>query len=427
MSDQPSVLFVTQYYVPEIGAPQARIHELAQRLQREGVRITILTAYPNYPSGVIQAGYTQRLFSRETIDGINICRVPIYATKSSGLIKRLTNYFSFVLTSMLGGLFRIGRHDIVIVESPPLFLGLSGWIISLFKRSRFVMNISDLWPESVSRIGAMNNSFALKLAEILEVFLYRRAKTITGQSIGICRGVKEKKPNGQIALVPNGCDCELFGSEKANRSEIENLGWQNHFVVGYAGLIGLAQGIDLYVTVADMLRDDDRFRFLIAGDGPELETVRSRADSLGLTNIHFLGFRAKKDMPGLVASFQTTIIPLKHFIPGALPSKIYETMASDVPIVLAAEGDPKELVERANAGIVVDYQDPQAVVDAIVRLADDREFGQQLGTNGRKYVLDHHDRHRIADVMLRVLRATHDRDKSFFENDACATSWRKQS
>lgn len=419
-----SVLFVTQYYPPEIGAPQARIHGIAKRLVGKGMKVTVLTAFPNYPGGRIQDDYRGRLHMREVIDDVNVRRVPIYPTKSAGLVKRLTNYFSFVFTSLFAGLFLVRRHDVLILESPPLFLGLSGWLISLLKRSRFVMNISDLWPESVVRIGVVNNKTALWVARKLESFLYRRAHAVTGQSSGICRGVLENYPKQNIALIPNGCDCSLFSPESANRSEIDQRGWSDRFVVGYAGLIGLAQGINLYVETAHLLKDDDRFAFLVIGDGPELEANRERAEELGLTNIAFPGSRPKTQMPELVSSFHCSIIPLKHYIPGALPSKIYETMACQVPVVLAAEGDPKDLVERAQSGIIVSYDNVNTIVDALKKLVDSPDLGEQLGNNGRDFARKYHDRDSIAQQMYLVLTAVTERDQQFFRDSDAATGWR---
>ena len=419
-----SILFIPQYYPPEIGAPQARIHGIAKRLVGEGVKVTVLTAFPNYPEGRVQDAYRGRLHMREQIDGVDVRRVPIYPTKSAGLVKRLSNYFSFVFTSLFAGLFLVRRHQVLILESPPLFLGLSGWLVSFFKRSWFVMNISDLWPESVVRMGVVNNKLALGLARRLESFLYRRAHAVTGQSSGICRGVQSNHPAQNIALIPNGCDCKLFSPENANRSEAEQRGWNDRFVVGYAGLIGLAQGINLYVESADRLRDDDRFAFLVIGDGPELESNRARAEELELDNIVFLGSRPKVQMPELVSSFDCSIIPLKYFIPGALPSKIYETMACRVPVVLAAEGDPKDLVERADSGIIVSYDSVDTIVDALKQLADSEELRERLGNNGREFAKKYHDRDSIAQQMLATLNAVVSRDQTFFAESDVAQGWR---
>lgn len=417
------IIFLTQYYPPETGAPQARIHETARRLAAAGHDIQVLTAMPNYPRGRVFDGYRRRLFMREEIDGIAVTRAYIYPTNRLDLFRRLANYFSFVVSSILVGLLAMRRADVLICESPPLFLGLSALTLSRAKRMKFVFNVSDLWPETAVRLGVVTNERLIAVATRLERFLYRTADMKTGQSVGICRGIAERSLDGRIALVPNGCDCRLFGPERRDRREAESRGWGDRLIVGYAGLIGLAQGVRLYIEVADRLRNDPRFAFIVAGDGPERDAVEAEARNRGLDNIAFLGFRPKADMPGLVAGYDMTIVPLTDFIPGALPSKLYEIMASETPVILAAEGDPKELVERAEAGLVVPYG-VDAAVSAIRHLATEPELRQRLGRNGRAFVLANHDRDAIAATMERVLRAVVRDDREFASTDPAALVWR---
>lgn len=417
------IIFLTQYYPPETGAPQARIHETARRLAAFGHEIEVLTAMPNYPRGQVFEGYRGRLFMREEIDGIKVTRAYIYPTNRLDIFRRLANYFSFVISSMLVGLFAVRRADVIVCESPPLFLGLSALVLSRAKRMKFVFNVSDLWPETAVRLGVVTNERVIALATWLERLLYRAADMKTGQSIGICRGIAERSPDDRIALVPNGCDCRFFGPQQRDRREAEALGWGDRLIVGYAGLIGLAQGVGLYVEVADRLRDDLRFGFLVAGDGPERHAVEAEARKRGLHNIAFLGFRPKADMPGLVAGYDMTIVPLTDFIPGALPSKLYEIMASETPVILAAEGDPKELVERAQAGIVVPY-DVDEVVSAVCLLAADPAYRYRLGRNGRAFVLANHDRDAIADTMERLLQAVARDDRELAATNDATVIWR---
>jgi glycosyltransferase involved in cell wall biosynthesis len=390
------ILIVTQYYPPETGAPQARLHELAQRLIVDGIKVEVLTAMPNYPEGRVFAAYRGKWLVREEIDDVPVVRVPIYPTNKTGVIPRFLNYFSFVSTSVFLGVFLTRRPDIVIIESPPLFLGLAGIALSWLKWSKLVLNISDLWPESITRLGALNSKPAIKALEFLEWGLYRAARAIIGQSEGIVMGIRRVAPRANVELIPNGCDCENFHPHRADVSYLTGLGLDSRVIVGYAGLIGIAQGIGVYLEMARRFREDAHIGFLLVGNGPEYVMLKRQATKEGLENIVFLGRRPKSEMPCFVAAFDLSLVPLVTYIPGALPSKLYELMASETPIVLAAGGDPEVLIERAGAGIVAPYDDPDAIEKAIRDLANNSELRHTLGQAGRTYTLAHHDRNRLA-------------------------------
>lgn len=410
------VLILTQYFPPETGAPQARLSEMALLLKEKGYDIEILTAMPNYPAGKIQESYRGKISLRETWQGIPVVRTFIYPTKKPNLIPRLLNYFSFVFSSFVIGLFRTRRPDIILVESPPLFLGFSAVMLKWLKRSKLVFNVSDLWPETAVALGLYDRtSTFVRLAEKLERFFYRTANACTGQSYGIVRGVREKSGKTPVAFIPNGADCEKFSPEHRNRSGLGHGFEQDKIVVGYAGLIGIAQGIGLILETAKRCQHRKGIVFTIVGDGPERDALEQQAKQDGLDNVVFTGLVAKENIPVMVASFDITIIPLKSYIPGALPSKMYEAMASGVPILLAAEGDPKELLQRADAGIYVPYDAVSSLAAAVEQLADDSDLRTQYGMQGRSYVLQHHQRHIIADRLASVFDATLSGDKTMFE------------
>ena len=394
------LLILTQYFPPETGAPQARLSESAVRLRERGVEIQILTAMPSYPLGRVFDGWRGRWFMRDEWNGFPIVRSFVYPTKSPRALPRLLSYFSFVASSFLAGVFMVDRFDVILVESPPLFLGISGVALKLLRRARMVLNISDLWPESVVALGLYRReSVLVRLAAALEKQLYRVSHTVTGQSAGIVRGVLEVEPAARVVLVPGGVDCIVFSPERRDPGQLARFTTGGKLCVGYAGLIGIAQGIGLLLEVAARLQGRDDIVFLIAGDGPEREELQSRAGP----NVVFTGLLPKSDMPVLVASFDVTVIPLMSPIPGALPSKMYEAMACAVPIVLVAEGDPRELLERAGCGLHAAYGDIESVANAVTRLCDERELARELGHRGRDYVVQHHRRDVIADRMLEVL------------------------
>lgn len=396
------LLILTQYFPPETGAPQARLSETALRLRELGVAVEVLTAMPSYPLGRTYEGWRGRLCMRDHWRDLPVLRAWAYATQSPRAVPRLASYFSFVLSSLLVGLFGARRFDVVLVESPPLFLGLSGVALAWLRRARLVLNVSDLWPETAVALGLYaRDSRLVRLAETLERWLYRRASAVTAQSPGIQRGVLAKHPAARVEWLPGGVDAQLFAPAHRDPAVLAPFGCAGKKVVGYAGLIGIAQGIELILQVAQRLQAREDIVFLIAGDGPERAALQARAGR----NVRFTGLLPKASMPAVVASFDLTLIPLVLPIPGALPSKMYEAMAAQVPIVLAAEGDARELLTRAGCGLHAPYADAEAVARAVLQLCDAPEQAQALGRAGRNYVLAHHVRTVIAEKMLGVLLA----------------------
>lgn len=398
MSQPIRVLILTQYFPPETGAPQTRLFELGSRLVARGFEVEVLTALPNYPQSRVYEGYRGKLYAVEQNSGMRVVRTPVFPSRSPRLIPRLLCYFSFVFLSVLFGLFLTRRPHVLLCESPPLFLGLSALVLKIVFRCRLIFNVSDLWPESAVRMGMHNRRPLIWLAKRLEKACYRGSDAQTGQSPGIVRGIRASHPRGRVELISNGCDCAMFRADRRDHELQKRLGVDDKVVIGYAGLIGLAQGVGVIGEVAKQFRNDERVAFVIAGDGPLREQLEQELAAEQLPNVVFTGWLPKHQMPAMVASFDIAFIPLKYFIPGALPSKVYESMASQVPIVLAAEGDPRELIERADAGIVVKY-DADHIAAAIRRLADDPRERQRLGENGRRYVIEHHQRDVIADKL----------------------------
>jgi len=390
------ILFLTQYFPPEVGAPQNRIYELAKLLVKRGHQVTVLTGMPNYPAYEIFEGYKGKLTHKEEMEGIKVVRTWLYVTKNTGFIPRLMNYFSFTFSSVLLGGWFVGKHDIVLIESPPLFLGASGYLLSKLKRAKFIFNVSDLWPESAIKLGILNSNLLIKLSTWLEEFSYRKSSLITGQTQGIIEDI-ERRGFKNTFLLTNGTDTNFF--TRNNRSEELRKEWNisNKFAVVYAGIIGIAQGLDLILEAADLVRDHQEIQFLLVGEGPEKKRLIEKAQKMGLQNISFIPLQAKKDMPRIIASMDATIVPLKRLelFKGALPSKMFEALASELPIILAVEGEAQKLIEKSGGGICVEPENAKQVADAVLKLANDPELAKKIGEHGREFVKEYYDRGKI--------------------------------
>lgn len=402
-----NILFLTQYFPPEVGAPQNRIFEFAKRLKNNGHNITVLTAMPNYPKGEIYEGYKDKRYMEEDMEGIRVIRTWIYATKSQSFVKRLLNYFSFTASSVFQGLRHLDKSiDVVIVESPPLFLGWSGYRISKRLKAKYVFNVSDLWPESAVKLGVLHNKLFIKLSVWLEEFSYKKADIVTGQTRGIVDNISSRGFKDKTYLITNGVDLALFGKDKASNEFVKEYGLEGKFIAGYAGIHGLAQGLETVMKAADILRDHRDIMFAFIGDGPEKPKLIKMKEDLNLENVVFLPVQPKKAMPGVVANFGCALVPLKKLdlFKGALPSKMFETLASSVPIVLSVEGEAKELIENANAGICVEPENEKEIAAAVLRLYEDRALRDRLGDNGRAYIEEHFDRAKITRKFEETLK-----------------------
>lgn len=395
---------LTQYYPPEMGAPQARLSDLARRLREHGHEVFVLTGMPNYPSGKIRPGY-RALFRREIREGVHVLRAPIFPSKSVGLTRRLASYFSFVASSLVVGALALPRLDFLLTESPPLFLGISGFLLARWKRARWIFNVSDLWPESAVRLGVVSDGLGLSLARRLEAFCYRRAWLVSGQSREILEDIGRRFPGVRVYHLSNGVDAAAFRPERCSREARRRLVGDSgggECVAVYAGLHGVAQGLDQVLEALARL-DGVGPRAVFIGDGPERERLVRRAAELGLRRVCFLEPVPREEVPELLASADIAVVPLKMRLPGAVPSKVYEAMASGIAVLLVADGEAAAIVREARAGVVVEPGDVAGLAGALARMAGDPEGRRQMGRSGREWAQARFDRSGIAEGFLRHL------------------------
>jgi glycosyltransferase involved in cell wall biosynthesis len=394
------LLILTQYYPPETGAPQNRLHELALRLKAKGIQVIVLTAMPNYPKMEIFEAYRDHRFIHENIDGIEVYRSRIFVRKSSSIFLRLLNYFSFTWTSFWTGLRKLPDFDVIMVESPPLFLGMSAYALARKKKAKMIFNVSDLWPESAEKLGLVTNRFFLKMATWLEEFLYRNTDLITGQTMGIVDNIKSRFPQKKVYWLPNGVDLTYFDPSKIDSNwRTENGIAKEELVLLYAGIIGHAQGLELILKAASQLKDEP-VRFVLVGDGPVKPDLLKLKEELSVENVSFFDPVAKTEIPQIVKAADAAIIPLKKLplFEGAIPSKIFENLAMKTPIILGVDGEARSLfIDEGRAGVFFEPENVGALVMAVKDILRDRSSLEKMGENGRKYVEMKFNRNSIAE------------------------------
>jgi len=395
------ILFVSQYYPPESNAPANRVSELAKEWARMGHEVTVLTTFPNHPEGKIYAGYRNGRPVVEEVDGVRLVRVPVYIAANRGVIRRSLAYLSFSVSAAIFGAFLCKRPDVVIGTSPQLLVGVAGaWLSARFRRP-FVLEVRDLWPDSIVAVGALREGHpALRVLRVVERWLYRRAAAVavvTESFKGILeeRGVDPRR----IAFLPNGVDAEVFHPDVRPGDPVgENDPYPGKFVISFAGTIGMAHGLQTLLEAAELLKADPTIQFLVVGDGAERPQLEQRAAERGLTNVRFLGRIPRADVAGLLRRSNASLVMLRPspVFETVLPSKMFEAMGTATPILLGVEGEAKRLLQRADAGIHFVPGDAAALVDAVSRLRNDPAEAARLGQNGFTYTSTTFERKAIA-------------------------------
>lgn len=395
------LLILTQYFPPEVGAPQNRLFELAVRLHKLGIEISILTAMPNYPQMEIYEAYKNKKYLYEEIEGLKVHRSSIYVSKKKSIIPRLRNYFSFVWSSAIVGNKKLGNVDFLLCESPPLFLGYSAMYLAKRKKAKLIFNVSDLWPESAEKLGVVTNKYLLKLAYNLEEKLYKKSILVTGQTQGICKNIRERFPQVKTYWLPNGVDLNYYNPAHIHPSDwlLKNNFAETDLIFLYAGIIGIAQGLEVILKASKTFFNQPHIKFVLMGSGPEKEKLMQIKQSEGLNNVYFLEPVSKKEMPSVLKSVYAAIIPLRKLdlFLGAIPSKLFENLSMEIPVLLGVDGEAKDLfIHKGDCGLYFEPENAEALSSAISVLINDKVKSKQFGKNGRAFVNENFNREIIA-------------------------------
>jgi len=405
------ILYVCQYFPPEMGAPAARASELALHWTDLGHEVTILTGFPNHPTGVMPPEYRakmRRFVAREQFGAARVVRTWLVPRPNRNRGERMLNYSSFCLSAAMAGTF-ICRPDVVIATSPQLLVGLSGWWLSRIKRVPFIFEVRDLWPESLAAVGVGSETSTLYRALAgISGFLYRASEHIIVVSPAFKDRIVTdwKTPEAKISVVENGVETDLFTPDIDDIAQTRReLDIQQKFVVSYIGTLGNAAGLETLLEAADLLREDEETIFLLVGEGAEKEKLLSEAQRRGLKNIRFLEQQPRAKIPSLIRASDVCTVLLRRadVFDTVIPTKMLEFMSTGRPIVLGVGGISRSIIDSAQAGIPIDSQDASALVDAVRRLKDRPELRREMGRNGRRHILQSFSRRDLAASYCRVL------------------------
>jgi colanic acid biosynthesis glycosyl transferase WcaI len=380
-------LILTQYYPPEIGAPQIRLRSVARELQRQGVQVNVLTAMPNYPAGRIFPGYTGRWKVKENIDGVLVTRTWVYAGTGKSALIRLANYFSFTFTALLAALTG-PRPDVIFVESQPLSLGFVAVLLKWLRKVPYVYNVPDLQVDVAREMGFMKNSSFLSVAFQLEDFFLQQSWKISTVTHRFIEHFKSRGlPEQQITFLPNGADTEFLKPSPPSQQMLDRWGLHGKKVFLYVGTHAFYHGLETLIEAATLLRDRSDIAFLMIGDGPERGRLKALCSERQLTNVVF-GASPYEEMDQLYSIAFASVATLRNIrvAQGMRLSKIFPSLSCGVPVIYSGFGEAADLIKSANCGLVVEPENAAMLADAIADLASQPELRAELGCSGRTLV-----------------------------------------
>ena len=400
------IAVVTHYFWPEMSAPSARLLEMGRAWATEGHEVSVVTNFPNHPTGVVPEAYRGRPFLIEAHEGLRIVRCHTYATPNRGMAKRTLGHLVFMTQAVLQGTPAIRGSDVIVASSPTLFSVVAAWIMSWRLGVPFVFEVRDLWPAIFVDLGVFRNRLLIRGLESLEMFLYRRSRAVVTVTEGFARHIADRGIQGdKIHVIPNGVDLEAFVPGPPDQDLLARLGLLGKVVVLYCGAHGISHALGRILEAAARLREETRLHFLLVGDGSEKEDLMRRAESMRLGNVTFLPGVPREQVPALYRSAHVCLVPLRDvpLFRTFIPSKMFEILACGRPIVASLEGEPSEILRASGGALVVPPEDVGGIVGAIARLAADDALGESLAGKGRDFVAARYDRRVLAHRYLGVL------------------------
>jgi colanic acid biosynthesis glycosyl transferase WcaI len=411
-ADAVKICYVSQYFPPEMGAPAARVSELSRHWAAAGHEVTVLTGFPNHPTGVVPVEYVGqlwRLVMREQNEGIKVVRTWLWPLPNRKSHERIRNYTSFALSAAATGSL-LKKPSVIIATSPQLLVGLAGWWISRIQQVPFVFEVRDLWPESLVSVGVSGpNSLLVRSLRRIARFLYRTATHVVVVTPAFrTRLVNDwGVPPEKISVVENGIETDVFTPGADAAAARAEFGLEGRFVVSYIGTLGNAHGLETLLDAAARLEGRlPGLRVLLVGEGAEKERLMRTAGARGLLNVQFISQQPRAKIPALLAASDVCVVLLKEsdIFKTVIPTKMLEMMSCARPVVLGVDGQAREVLERAGGGIAVPPGRAAELAQAIELLAADAGLRQRYGQSGRDFIVRHASRASTAESYARLLQ-----------------------
>jgi len=401
------ILFLTDNFPPEGNAPATRTFEHAREWVKQGQKVTVITCAPNFPEGKLFDGYKNRFLSKEMVEDIHVWRVKTYISANEGFIKRTIDFVSFMISSLFFGLF-VRKVDVVVGTSPQFFTVISAWLLAIFKRVPFVFELRDIWPASITAVGAMRGVWIINILEKLELFLYRQADLIISVTHSFKSSLKNRGVSAnKIKIVLNGVDLERYSPlQEKDESLATKYELKNKFVIGYIGTHGLAHALENVIEAAERIIKEENIRIVFAGGGADWSRLEKIVCERGLENIVMIPRQPKEQMPQVWSLCDISLVHLKDspLFKTVIPSKIFESMAMGLPIIMAVPiGEATDIIEDYKAGIHVSPESPKELSEKFLELARDKDLVRILSYQSLNAARNF-DRKKLALEMLNYIK-----------------------
>jgi glycosyltransferase involved in cell wall biosynthesis len=400
------ILFLTHYFPPEVNAPASRTFEHCREWVQRGCEVTVITCAPNHPQGKLYPGYRNRFYQTEYLQGIRVIRLWTWLAANEGFVMRTLNYASYLVSAVLAAPF-LPKTDVVLSTSPQFFCGLAGYFVGCIKRKPWILEIRDLWPDSILAVGAVHNRPLIGMLRSLERFVYRKADHIVAVTAAFKRhimatGIAEEK----IDVIKNGVDLDFYVPSKPDPDFKQQLGLQDGFVISYVGTHGMAHHLETVLEAARQLSAYPQIRFLLVGDGAERKRLLAMRDAMQLQNVVMLDQQPKQMMPKIWSISDVSLVHLKRseLFSTVIPSKLFESMAMQKPVLLGVDGESRQILEEAQAGLYIEPENSAALAAAVLNLFNDRALYRELALNGRQYAERFCGRSVLAQRYLKLMQ-----------------------
>lgn len=397
------ILFLTDNFPPEVNASATRTFEHARNWVEKGHKVTVITCAPNFPEGKVFEGYKNRWLSKNRVEGINVWRVKTYIAANEGFIKRIIDFASFMLSSLFFGLFTL-KVNVVIGTSPQFFTVVSAWTLAKSKQVPFVFELRDIWPASITAVGAMKRGWIINILEKLELFMYRQADLIISVTHSFKSELKNRGVSAdRIKVVLNGVDLKRYNPlQEKDEYLADKYKLNNKFVIGYIGTHGLAHALENVIEAAELIKKEDNIRIIFVGGGADRARLEKIVSERGSKNIVMISRQPKDKMPQIWSLCDVSLVHLKDvpLFKTVIPSKIFESMAMGLPILMAVPaGEATDIIEEYKAGINVSPECPKELSEKFLALAKDKELVKALSYKSLDAARNF-DRKKLASEML---------------------------
>lgn len=391
-----NILILTETFPPEIRSTSHLLYELSEDLVKKKHQVTVITGFPKYYFNKTVKKYKRKLFLCEIMNGIKVIRLFCISFNRNIPIIRGLDQFLLSVIFTLGGIFS-GKQDIILTVSPPLPLGISVYLLGKIKKIPFIFNVQDIFPQTAIDLGLLRSKILIKISELMERFIYKRASYITVHSAGNRENIISKNINSEkVMVIHNWVDIDLIKPVKIHNNNFRrknNL--KDEFVVSFAGTMGFAQGLNVVIDCADLLKSFKNILFLLVGDGIKRDELMKKTEDMQLDNIKFLPLQSKKVYPSVLYASDICLVTLdKMVLTPAVPAKLLSIMASGCPVVASMnlKGDAPKIIKNAKCGYCVEADNPKRLSEAILKLYRTPILRDEFGKNGREYAIKYFSR-----------------------------------